>query len=148
MFEFECWHDNNGEQWAKQNYIAETPGKAKRQHYEYLQDGLWEEDFFTVIKGMKCRKTGIARVESLFSDTEQFDRNKEYRNIPFAYQGMRISVCGKMGTIVGSNSSCNLDVVYDGNWHTNNCHPWYETVYYDRDGSVIADYRKGVTVSE
>ena len=148
MFEFECWHETSEyDKWAAQRYITETAAKAKSEHYRYLQDGLYEASFFEVVRNMKCRKIGIASVTSLFGNTEQFDRNKDYRNIPFAYQGMRISVCGKMGTIVGSNSSCNLDVVYDGNWHTNNCHPWHETVYYDRDGSVVADYREGREVS-
>ena len=35
-YEFECWHeDKYGEKWARQTYVAETPGKAKSAHYEY-----------------------------------------------------------------------------------------------------------------
>jgi len=142
MFEFECWHEfSYGEPWCKQTYIAETAGKAKAQHYHYLQDGLWEEDFFTVIKNMKCRKIGKASIRCLFGDYEQFERIKKARGIEFAFQGMRIQVCGKMGNIVGGNHSQNLDVVFDGQWSSNNCHPWYETVYYDNAGNILADYR-------
>jgi hypothetical protein len=71
----------------------------------------------------------------------------DMRGIKFAYQGMKVSVCGQMGTIVGSNQSLNLDVVFDGQYHRNNCHPWHETVYFDRKGNVVADYRKQVAVS-
>ena len=55
---------------------------------------------------------------------------------------MRISVNGKLGTIVGGNDGLNLDVVMDGNWHTSNCHPWWETIYYDNNKNVLADYRE------
>lgn len=143
MFEFECWHEKtNGEQWCVQRYIAETHGKAKAEHYRYLQDGLWEDDFFTVVKSMKCRKLGEASIIHFFGDAEQFERMKIARGIEFAWQGMKIQVGDRKGTIVGSNSSHNLDVVFDGTWHAANCHPWYETVYFANDGNVLADYRK------
>ena len=142
MFEFECWHENaDGDKWCPQRYIAETSSKAKSQHYQYLQDGLWEDDFFTVVKGMRCRKIGRASIACLFGDYEQFERIKEHRGIDFAFQGMRIQVDGKMGTIVGGNSSQNIDVVFDGFWWKDNCHPWYETVYFDNKGNILADYR-------
>lgn len=143
MFEFECWHENShGEKWALQRYIAETSAKAKAQHYNYLQDGLFEDDFFTVVRNMKCRKIGRASIMALFGDYNQFKRMCELRNIAFAFQGMRISVAGRMGTIVGSNSSLNLDVVFDGRWDINNCHPHYETIYLDNYGKEVANFCK------
>lgn len=142
MFEFECWHEFDCERWGVQRYIAETPGKAKSQHYQYLQDGLWEDDFFTVVKNMKCKKIGIASINYFFGDYKQFERIKKLRGIEFAFQGMKISVSGKLGTIVGGNDSLNLNVVMDGNWYTSNCHPWWETIYYDNKGNVVADYRE------
>lgn len=145
-YEFECWHENEcGEKWAKQTYIAETPGKAKFAHYEYLQDGIWEDDFFTIVKNMKCRKIGKASICSFFGDYKQFERIKKARSIEFAFQGMRISIRGKMGTIVGGNNSLNLDVVMDDNWYISNCHPWWETVYYDDNGHIVADYREKIS---
>lgn len=89
-----------------------------------------------------CKKLRPFCVSDLFVDKEQFDRMKGMRGIEFAYQGMRIEVAGKMGTIVGSNQSLNLDVVFDGSYYKSNCHPWWETVYFDRKGNVVADYRK------
>lgn len=143
MYEFECWHeDSHGEKWATQRYVAKTAAKAKVQHYHYLQDGLFEGDFFAVVKGMKCRKVGRASIRVFFGDYEQFERVKQARDIGFTHQGMRVSVCGQMGTIVGGNSSMNLDVVLDGQYHKSNCHPWYETVYFDRKGNAVADFRK------
>lgn len=143
MFEFECWHeDRGGEKWCVHRYVAETPAKAKSQHYHYLQDGLWEDDYFTVIKDMRCRKIGCASIVHFFGDRERFDRIKKSRGIEFAFQGMKIEVAGKKGVIVGGNDSMNLDVVFDGHWRTNNCHPWYETVYFDNAGNVLADYRE------
>lgn len=143
MFEFECWHeDKYGDQWCKRSYIAETPSKAKSYHYQYLQDGLWEDDFFTVVKSMKCRKIGKASINCLFGDYQKFQDIIKARGIEFAHQGMKIQVCGKMGTIVGGNNSMNLDVVFDGEWWKDNCHPWYETVYFDNAGNILADYRE------
>lgn len=143
MYEFECWHENScGDKWCVQRYIAESAAKAKAQHYHYLQDGLWEDDFFTVVKGMKCRKIGKASVVAFFGDHDQFERITKARGIKFAYQGMRIQVEGKLGTIVGGNDSMNLDVVFDGQWFTSNCHPWWKTVYFDNNGDVLADYRE------
>lgn len=142
LYEFECWHEFDFERWGVQRYIAESHAKAKAQHYEYLQDGIWEDDFFTVVKNMKCKKLGKALICHFFGDLKQFEKIKEAREIDFAFQGMRISVNGKMGTIVGGNGSLNLDVVMDGTWYVSNCHPWWETVYYDNNGNVLADYRE------
>ncbi len=47
-----------------------------------------------------------------------------------------------MGCIVGGNESSNLDVVFDGEYHKINCHPYYEIVYYDKVGNIVADYRE------
>jgi hypothetical protein len=63
-------------------------------------------------------------VKCLFNDKEQFERICKNRGITFAYQGMKIEVAGKQGTIVGGNRSCNLDVVFDGERIASNCHPW------------------------
>ena len=53
--------------------------------------------------------------------------------IKFAYQGMKIEVCGQVGIIVGSTSGLNLQVAYYSDpWTSYNCHPYYETVYYDK----------------
>jgi hypothetical protein len=123
-----------------ENYIAETAGKAKYQFFKYLSD-IYDWSFGDFLKWCYCKKVGIADIHHMFGDSETFERMKQYRDIPYAYQGMKIEVCGKPGTIVGANSSANLDVVFDGQWHENNCHPHYETVYFDRRGNIVADFR-------
>jgi hypothetical protein len=77
--------------------------------------------------------------EKLFLDTM-----KRCRGIEFARIGMRVDVAGEPGTICGANDSANLDVIFNRDkykWIKYNCHPFYETVYYDADGKIIADYR-------
>jgi hypothetical protein len=80
------------------------------------------------------------KVSDLFTqDIQGAQRTFSYRGIEFAHIGMRIQVNGKMGTICGTNSSCNLDVCFDGNNFVTNCHPNYKTKYYDKAGSLILD---------
>lgn len=140
MFQFECWHDDYGDKWCRSTYIAESPAKAKQQHYRYLQDGIWEAPFFTVVRNMKCKKIGIASLSVFYGDNEAFERMKLSRNVPFAEIGMRIFAAGKNGTIVGSNGSMNLDVVFDGQWNKSNIHPLWKTIYFDNNGKIIKDY--------
>lgn len=78
---------------------------------------------------------------------EQFIADmKRCRGIDFARIGMQIEVDGDIGTIVGMNSSANLDVKFANQTkygkYAHNCHPTWETRYFDADGQVIADYRK------
>jgi len=143
MFIFNVWM--NGDD-SKHMEIAETSGKAKYQYYQYLQDGIWEAPFREIVKHLKCKKVGLADVQYLFGDKEQFDRICENRGISFAYQGMKIEVAGKLGTIVGGNRSNNLDVVFDGQWNKSSCHPWWETRYFNEEGKVLEDYREKVKV--
>jgi hypothetical protein len=122
------------------NYIAETAGKAKYQFYQYLSD-IYDWSFGDFLKWCYCKKVGIADISHLFGDHAMFESMKQSRGIPYAYQGMRVEVCGKPGVIVGSNSSLNLDVIFDGQWHAHNCHPHYETVYFDRESNIVGDFR-------
>lgn len=140
MFVYELWIEQNGEPWCKHQEIAETAGKAKYQYYLYLQDGLWEAPFGTVVRHMHCHKIVLAAVRYLFGDRDKFARVCQKRGIPLAYQGMRIEVDGKMATIVGANDSSNLDVVLDGSWNAVNCHPWWRTKYFDRDGGLVYEF--------
>ena len=78
---------------------------------------------------------------------QQFINNmKRLRGIDFVRIGMMIDVNGEIGSVVGMNDAANLDVVFanrlkHGN-RKSNCHPTYETRYFDAAGKVIADYRK------
>lgn len=137
MFEFEVWID--GREAYSQRFVAETPSKAKYAYYQYLQDGIWEAPFAEIMPHLRVKKMGRASVRSFFGNPNTFASVCERRNIPFAHQGMRIEVNGKMGTIVGANNSSNLDVVFDGEWHAENCHPGWKTKYFDAKGTVIQD---------
>ncbi|WP_025122401.1 MULTISPECIES: hypothetical protein [unclassified Serratia (in: enterobacteria)] len=68
------------------------------------------------------------------------------RGIDFARLGMMVEVYGDQGTIVGINSSANLDVVFTNQLkhgkRKHNCHPTCEIKYFDGEGKVIADYTK------
>lgn len=124
--------------------IAETPSKAKYECFKYFTDELNYDLSFKefVISLEYCRKIGGFKPKDLFGDKDMFNRMKESRDIDFAYMGMRIEVCGKMGTIVGSNSSMNLDVCFDNTHWTDNCHPGYMARYFDDKGNVLMDNTK------
>ena len=67
------------------------------------------------------------------------------RGLDFPRIGMMIEVNGQRGTIQGMNRSANLDVVFVNQLkmgdHEHNCHPTWETCYFDVDGNIIRDFR-------
>ncbi|TKI08643.1 hypothetical protein [Martelella alba] len=72
---------------------------------------------------------------------------KRARGIDFARIGMMVEVDGDLGTIIGMNSSANLDVVFANQLkygkQAYNCHPTHQIRYFDAKGRVIADYTSG-----
>lgn len=66
---------------------------------------------------------------------------KIMRGMPFLKRGMRVEVDGKMGVVTSGNRSLNINVRLDGEKHSGNCHPKWQTRYFDKKGNVIADYR-------
>lgn len=119
--------------------IAPTPGKAK---YQFFKNHEIEDscDFGDFVKQAKCHLVHKFKVEDLFtSTTTDFERMKKHRGIEFAYKGMNVEVCGKKGILVG-NYGFNLLVCYEGNWWSNNCHPWYKVKYFDKEGKLIKEY--------
>lgn len=79
-------------------------------------------------------------------DQKFIDDMKRTRSINFARIGMMVEVTGELGTIVGMNQSCNLDVVFANQLKRgkgkHNCHPTWDIAYFDKDGNVVADYRE------
>lgn len=141
MFEFKVWSDFDGEEKYAETIIAETYGKAKYEYYRDLSE-CWDITFKDFVKHVRCKKVGLASAEALFTNPREFQRMCESRGLAdFAYQGMRVEVAGKTGTLVG-NYGMNLYVVFDGQWIRSNCHPWWETKYFDKEGNVIKDYTK------
>jgi hypothetical protein len=51
---------------------------------------------------------------------------------------MRVSVNGKMGTIASGDGQY-IKVRLDGEKCSYPCHPTWEVIYYDTDGSVLKD---------
>lgn len=77
--------------------------------------------------------------------SEAFKMNAEYRNIPFAFCGMKVSTTEGDGIIIGHNSSANLDVYFLTGPHkglTLNCHPHHQIAYYDKAGKCIQSFIK------
>ncbi len=68
----------------------------------------------------------------------------KHRGIEFAKLGMMVEVDGDLGTIVGMNSSANLDVKFANQLrlgkHVHNCHPTWNVKYFDTDGKLIAHF--------
>ncbi|NLU17987.1 MAG: hypothetical protein GXW94_19875 [Serratia liquefaciens] len=85
-------------------------------------------------------------------DQQFIDDMIRCRGIDFARIGMMVEVYGDLGTIVGMNGSANLDVVFANQLkygkHPENCHPFCEVKYFDKSGTVIADYTKSAEAQE
>ncbi|OXM83993.1 hypothetical protein [Paenibacillus rigui] len=118
---------------------AETRSKAKYEYWQLMSD-CWDIPFGKLLPMLRVRTIGRFKPSDLFGNRERFERVIHNRCIPFAYMGMRIEVSGKMGTIVGANDSGNLDIIFDGQWWKENCHPWWKTKYFDRNGALIKEY--------
>ena len=72
------------------------------------------------------------------------DYVKKQRGLDFVKRGMRVEHCynGKTlkGKITSGNSSGNLNILFEGEKHPQNCHPTWAMKYFDNDGNVIAEY--------
>ena len=141
---YECRIDNYFNDGAElsENIIAISPSKARYQFYINREsDGGYKEWF----KSIKVRSLGAMKPRDIFGDIEEFNQMKERRGIGFAYQGMVIDVSGRKGWIVGNNSSLNLDVLFEGETYASNCHPTWETTYYDNKMNIVKDFKKNNT---
>jgi len=71
---------------------------------------------------------------------EMFEAVKIRRAMPWLRIGMRVDVAGKAGIVKCGNQSGNIDVIFtDG--HTGNCHPKWETTYFDESNTIVHDYK-------
>lgn len=76
---------------------------------------------------------------------QQFvDGMTRYRSNEFAKIGMMVKVDGDFGTIVGMNSSANLDVQFanqlQNGKRTHNYNPTWRVKHFDAEGKVIVHY--------
>ena len=67
---------------------------------------------------------------------------KKLRVMPFLKNGMRVEFIhdGRFGQITGGNYSGNINVKFDGDNFSKNCHPCYKMRYYDNNGNIIKEY--------
>lgn len=100
--------------------IARSAGAAKYRQWLNIVDS-WSEMPFTAMR---------ARAVSGYIEQPGFRDCMIYRGVPFAKLGMRVRFDnGDHGTLVGHNSSANLDVIMDGADSPLNCHPAWQISY-------------------
>jgi hypothetical protein len=63
--------------------------------------------------------------------------------MPFVKRGMKVYHYNnkRFGVICGANSSGNLNIRFDGDNYSQNCHPHWEMAYYDKKGNIIESFR-------
>lgn len=119
--------------------IAETPSKAKYRFFKInnIADE-YDIDLTEFSKNATCKLIIKDTIENLYTDKEEFERMKNYRNIEFAYQGMTIEINGQKGVITG-NIGMNLAVCLEGNNYNHNIHPHWKTKYFEK-GKLIKEF--------
>lgn len=123
---------------CSRSFITTSPGKAKYLYWIDNQD-VFNLPFKEVLPKLKVKCLGLAIT------SDDFKRNAEYRNIPFAYCGMMVKVGDETGYIVGHNSSANLDVLFRQGKYAGrvlNCHPNSEMEYFSASGQLIKSFKK------
>ncbi|EMA6344856.1 hypothetical protein U3450_003912 [Bacillus cytotoxicus] len=132
-------------QWRCEHIVEkENETMAKYHYYKQMKKlGYIDMPFEMFKRFIVCEYKDVVDISTLFGKEETFRKMCRYRKIHFAKRGMRVEVQGKMGTIVG-NCKNDLFIVLDGNPHKFRFHPYWEIVYFDEQGNIIKDFRKGV----
>ncbi|WP_257145557.1 MULTISPECIES: MFS transporter [Bacillus cereus group] len=131
------------EQWPNEEYVvAETEGKARFLYWQKFRTKLLTMPMAEFMKFVNCENEGVFDIKRMYSTEQAFKKMQNFRNLYFAYMGMRVNVAGMWGTIVG-NWKTNLFVLFDGEIEKHNCHPYWEIAYYDDEGNVVRNYQKG-----
>jgi hypothetical protein len=67
---------------------------------------------------------------------------RKYRNMPFIKRGMRVlhTHNNRSGVVTGGNSSGNINVRFDGDNYSINCHPKWKMKYFDTANNLIKEY--------
>ena len=63
---------------------------------------------------------------------------REKRDMPFLKVRMRVfsTHSKRYGRVTGANASLNINVKFDGDNFTQNCHPHWMMTYYAKDGTI------------
>lgn len=72
-----------------------------------------------------------------YNTQKQINNIVAYRGLPPIKKGQRCLVDGKQGRVWDGNSSANLNVLFDGQKHTMNCHPYWKMKIFNDDGSIV-----------
>lgn len=69
---------------------------------------------------------------------------KNVRGLPFITVGMRVQSTdsGKFGKITSGNNSGNINVRFDGEKKSKNCHPTWAIKYFDKNNNLIIEFNK------
>jgi len=71
---------------------------------------------------------------------QMFEYMKEQRGLNFLKRNMAVEVDGKKGIVTGDYNG-NLAVRFEGNKHSDNCHPHWKVKYFDERRELIKEYR-------
>ena len=68
---------------------------------------------------------------------------RHHRNMNFVKRGMRVyhTHNKRWGRISSTNNSGNLNIIFDGDKYSQNCHPHWKMQYYDDKGNLIKEYK-------
>jgi hypothetical protein len=119
MRAFEC--NIKGREWSTTVY-GETRGQAKYRYLLHVRDA-WPDISF---KDLTCH---ALKPSEAFRSSPGFLEVARRRGVPFARVGMKVTVEGHPGVIVGHNDSSNFDVYFTGGPHSGtvgNCHPGWK----------------------
>ncbi|EJS67872.1 hypothetical protein ICW_03106 [Bacillus wiedmannii] len=94
------------EQWPNEEHVvAETEGKARFLYWQKFRTKFLTMPMVEFMKFVKCENEGVFDIKRMYSTEKAFKKMQNYRNLHFAYMGMRVNVAGMWGTIVGIRSS-------------------------------------------
>lgn len=67
---------------------------------------------------------------------------RKYRAMPLVKPGMRVlhTHNDRYSWISEANSSGNLNITFDGDNYSPNCHPHWKMKYFDKQGKLVAEY--------
>lgn len=70
------------------------------------------------------------------------DYIRKSRGLPFLKRGMRVQFLhnGRFGKITGANIGGNINIRFDGDTFSQNCHPRWRMRYFDKEGNVIREF--------
>ncbi len=73
---------------------------------------------------------------------QRLEQVRKKRHLPFLRRGLIVDVKGTRGVVTRGKSSLNIQVRFNREKQSYNCHPTWETTYYDYNGNIIADYKR------